>query len=150
MFVPCAAGYGDSRFRREDDGAAQERVRTNRRHGNQICGGVDDGTSCGKGIGGGAGRRGDDEPVRPVSEAQTGVSGKLKFRHSGTNAGCDDDIVENALTVRGKPSRDLHVEHHALLYGEVSGRKLGKPCDIVSFHGCEKAEMTEIDTYDGL
>ena len=79
-------------------------------------GGMRDRASCGKRVCGGAGRRGDNQPVATKPGDQPSIYHDLKFNHARQHPFSNDDIVEHRA-VRDVLSMavDSRPHHHALL-----------------------------------
>ena len=87
------AENGKFRIGCQQNRAAQKGMGAERRHGNDLCCGVNDGTSRGEGIGGGACGCGDDHAVRAIVKNFAILREKGKFCDFGADAARDDDVV---------------------------------------------------------
>src|SRR5271165_129099 len=114
--ISCQLEFDAGRIS-DDDRPIGERVRADGGDDESFDGGVNDGTTSGKGIGGGAGRRGYDKAVSAVAADEIAVDEEFQFDHAGQRAFVDDGIVEDVLAIQSRAGADvLDLEHDALTH----------------------------------
>ena len=137
---------------RQDDGAVRERVRADRRQHHRVHGREHDGAARRQTVGGRAGRRRDDEPVRAVAGRELPVHRHLEPDDAAHGRLGDDHVVER--DVLGRAARPGATPCAASIMrssmtSPPAQVRLERREQLVHGQRGQKAEAAQVDAEDG-